>query len=46
MLDPHGKIVYATSGKYSDEKSPAGKVDYHTMCACHELLRLQNPANL
>jgi len=24
--------------KYSDEKSPAGKTDYHTMGACYEVL--------
>ncbi|MDP4302261.1 AGE family epimerase/isomerase [Leptothrix discophora] len=24
---------------YSDEKSPAGKTDYHTMGACHDVLR-------
>jgi len=26
--------------KYSDEKSPAGKVDYHTMGACYEVLNV------
>jgi mannose/cellobiose epimerase-like protein (N-acyl-D-glucosamine 2-epimerase family) len=26
---------------YSDEKSPAGKTDYHTMGACWDVLRFQ-----
>ena len=26
--------------KYDDEKSPAGKVDYHTMGACYEVMEL------
>ena len=26
--------------KIDDEKSPAGKTDYHTMGACHEVLAL------
>lgn len=33
ILDRHNR-------KYSDEKSPAGKTDYHTMGACHEVLAL------
>jgi mannose/cellobiose epimerase-like protein (N-acyl-D-glucosamine 2-epimerase family) len=31
ILDRHNR-------KYSDEKSPAGKTDYHTMGACHDVL--------
>lgn len=31
ILDRHNR-------KYSDEKSPAGKTDYHTMGACYEVL--------
>ncbi|MEO7068044.1 MAG: AGE family epimerase/isomerase [Rhodanobacter sp.] len=34
------RILTRDNRQYSDEKSPAGKVDYHTMGACHELLRL------
>jgi len=34
------RILTRDNRKYSDEKSPAGKVDYHTMGACHELLQL------
>ena len=34
------RILTRDNHKYTDEKSPAGKVDYHTMGACHELLRL------
>ncbi|HET6725810.1 MAG TPA: AGE family epimerase/isomerase [Gammaproteobacteria bacterium] len=34
------RILDRENGKYSDEKSPAGKTDYHTMGACHELLRI------
>ncbi len=34
------RILTRDNRKYSDEKSPAGKVDYHTMGACHELLAL------
>ena len=32
------RILHADNSKISDEKSPAGKVDYHTMGACHDLL--------
>ncbi len=28
----------------SDEKSPAGKTDYHTMGACYEVLNVLRPA--
>jgi mannose/cellobiose epimerase-like protein (N-acyl-D-glucosamine 2-epimerase family) len=33
ILDRHNR-------KYSDEKSPAGKTDYHTMGACYDVLAL------
>jgi mannose/cellobiose epimerase-like protein (N-acyl-D-glucosamine 2-epimerase family) len=32
------RILGADNRKYSDEKSPAGKTDYHTMGACHDTL--------
>ena len=32
------RILDADNRKYDDEKSPAGKVDYHTMGACYEVL--------
>jgi mannose/cellobiose epimerase-like protein (N-acyl-D-glucosamine 2-epimerase family) len=34
------RILDRSNRKYSDEKSPAGKTDYHTMGACHEVLHL------
>ncbi|PWK92046.1 AGE family epimerase/isomerase [Fulvimonas soli] len=34
------RILTRDNRKYGDEKSPAGKVDYHTMGACHEVLAL------
>jgi mannose/cellobiose epimerase-like protein (N-acyl-D-glucosamine 2-epimerase family) len=34
------RILDRRNRKYSDEKSPAGKTDYHTMGACHEVLRV------
>ncbi|MGA8278000.1 MAG: AGE family epimerase/isomerase [Rhodanobacteraceae bacterium] len=34
------RILDRRNRKYSDEKSPAGKTDYHTMGACHEVLKL------
>ncbi|HET6654714.1 MAG TPA: AGE family epimerase/isomerase [Gammaproteobacteria bacterium] len=34
------RILDRENRKYSDEKSPAGKTDYHTMGACYELLGL------
>jgi len=44
MIDhQHGawyRILTADNQKYSDEKSPAGKTDYHTMGACHEVLNI------
>ncbi|MFC3551995.1 AGE family epimerase/isomerase [Lysobacter cavernae] len=33
------RILARDNRKYSDEKSPAGKTDYHTMGACYEVLR-------
>jgi len=33
------RILNADNQKYGDEKSPAGKTDYHTMGACHEVLK-------
>jgi mannose/cellobiose epimerase-like protein (N-acyl-D-glucosamine 2-epimerase family) len=32
------RILSANNHKLSDEKSPAGKVDYHTMGACYEAI--------
>lgn len=32
------RILTADNRKYSDEKSPAGKTDYHTMGACYDAL--------
>jgi mannose/cellobiose epimerase-like protein (N-acyl-D-glucosamine 2-epimerase family) len=32
------RILSADNRKLSAEKSPAGKVDYHTMGACHDVL--------
>lgn len=42
------RILDRENRKYSDEKSPAGKTDYHTMGACHEVLALlrRNPSAL
>jgi mannose/cellobiose epimerase-like protein (N-acyl-D-glucosamine 2-epimerase family) len=40
------RILTRDNRKYSDEKSPAGKTDYHTMGACHELLHLNKAARL
>ena len=34
------RILNRENRKYSDHKSPAGKVDYHTMGACYEVLKL------
>ena len=34
------RILSSDNRKYSDEKSPAGKVDYHTMGACYEILNV------
>ncbi|MFT4257065.1 MAG: AGE family epimerase/isomerase [Pseudoxanthomonas sp.] len=32
------RILTRENRKYDDEKSPAGKTDYHTMGACHDVL--------
>jgi mannose/cellobiose epimerase-like protein (N-acyl-D-glucosamine 2-epimerase family) len=32
------RILDRRNHKYDDEKSPAGKTDYHTMGACHDVL--------
>ncbi|QAU25473.1 AGE family epimerase/isomerase [Dyella sp. M7H15-1] len=40
---PYGawyRILTQDNKKYNDEKSPAGKVDYHTMGACYEVIAL------
>lgn len=34
------RILTRDNRKYDDNKSPAGKTDYHTMGACHEVLAL------
>ena len=34
------RILSRDNRKLDDKKSPAGKTDYHTMGACHELLRI------
>jgi len=34
------RILDAENRKYDDEKSPAGKTDYHTMGACYEVLHM------
>ena len=37
---PWYRILDQQNHTLSDEKSPACKTDYHTIGACHELLRL------
>lgn len=34
------RILGPDNSKLDDEKSPAGKTDYHTMGACYEVLRV------
>ena len=34
------RILTCDNRKYGDEKSPAGKTDYHTMGACYEVLNV------
>ena len=34
------RVLAVDNGKLSNEKSPAGKVDYHTMGACYEVLNV------
>ena len=33
------RVLTQSNGKVDDNKSPAGKVDYHTMGACYDVLR-------
>ena len=40
------RILRADNAKLSAEKSPAGKVDYHTMGACYEVLNVISDAGL
>lgn len=40
------RILDADNRKYGDEKSPAGKTDYHTMGACHEVLKVVRGAGI
>ena len=37
------RILNRQNRKYGDEKSPAGKTDYHTMGACYDALELLRP---
>jgi mannose/cellobiose epimerase-like protein (N-acyl-D-glucosamine 2-epimerase family) len=39
------RILTCDNRKYGDEKSPAGKTDYHTMGACYEVLNAIDPAD-
>ena len=39
------RILDRANRKYDDEKSPAGKTDYHTMGACHDVLQLIRTAD-
>ncbi len=32
------RILDRRNRKYDEDKSPAGKTDYHTMGACHDVL--------
>jgi len=34
------RLLTLTNHRYSDEKSLAGKTDYHTMGACYEVLNV------
>ncbi len=49
MIDhQHGawyRILSRDNRAYSDEKSPAGKTDYHTMGACYEVLNVLKKMN-
>ena len=38
------RILDRDNRKYGDDKSPAGKTDYHTMGACHDVLQLLRDA--
>jgi len=39
------RILTCDNRKYGDEKSPAGKTDYHTMGACYEVLNALGPTS-
>lgn len=39
------RILGPDNRKLTDEKSPAGKTDYHTMGACYEVLRVMKETN-
>jgi len=39
------RILDRCNARYDDEKSPAGKTDYHTMGACYEVLHLLRSAH-
>jgi mannose/cellobiose epimerase-like protein (N-acyl-D-glucosamine 2-epimerase family) len=39
------RILSADNRKLSDEKSPAGKVDYHTMGACYDIVAVLEEGN-
>ena len=39
------RILDRRNAKYDDQKSPAGKTDYHTMGACHDVLAVVRAAN-
>lgn len=39
------RILARDNSKLSDEKSPAGKTDYHTMGACYEVLKVLQPTD-
>ena len=46
MDHEHGawyRILAPDNTKMTDEKSPAGKTDYHTMGACYDVLRGLGP---
>ncbi|QBE61918.1 AGE family epimerase/isomerase [Pseudoduganella lutea] len=40
------RILGPANEKLTDEKSPAGKTDYHTMGACYEVLNVLNGLNV
>ncbi|MFC3282402.1 AGE family epimerase/isomerase [Litchfieldella rifensis] len=50
MIDhQHGawyRILSPDNRRYSDEKSPAGKVDYHTMGACYDVIDTLRRGNI
>ncbi|EPC02572.1 hypothetical protein L861_09515 [Litchfieldella anticariensis FP35 = DSM 16096] len=50
MIDhQHGawyRILSPDNQRYSDEKSPAGKVDYHTMGACYDVIETLSRGNV